>query len=128
MAFRVAYDTNFADRAPADQFQRYARSAATVLVIGALIAIALGLALGGLNIWEQTERLDDFGQDVGFRLQVLTFFQTFAPYGLIGSIMFAGGLLVSSLAWFQLALAADFDDLYDEATPDQATGDTPDDQ
>lgn len=105
------------DLDPGDQFQSYARSASTALVVAALIALLLGLALGGLNVWEQYDQVQDFNGDQSFRYYVTIFLTSLAWYGLIAAVLFAGGLLVSSLAWFHFALSADFDDLYDAAEP-----------
>ena len=119
MAFRASYDHTTA----ADHFQRYARSAATYLVVASLIAIALGLLLGALNVWEQHERFTDFGESQSFRFYMLNFFSSLGTYALVAAILFAGGMLVSSIASFQLALAADFAALNEE--PNRADEPTP---
>lgn len=115
MAFGAPYGTDFDDLTAADQFQRRARSMATYLLIGAVIAIAIGLATASLNVWDQREQFGRFGDDQPLRVYILNFFSLLSTYALISAVLFAGGLLVSSLAWFQSALAEDFDDLYDAA-------------
>jgi hypothetical protein len=123
MAFRSAY--SLATDTPSDQFQRYTRSAGSYLVMAALGALALGIAVGSLNAWEQYERFDDLDAGFGFRFYFVSFFSYFALYGLIAAVLFAGGLLISALAWFHLAIAADFDDLFDDAGDDEPDDDPP---
>lgn len=113
MTVGAPFRAEFDDASPADQFHLWVRSMATYLWIGALITILIGLTLASLNVWDQRERLAGFGDGLSVRFYILNFFSVFATYGLISAILFAGGALVSSMAWFQSALSADMADIYE---------------
>jgi hypothetical protein len=104
-----------ADTPVHDQFQSYTRSAATVLVYGAIVALLIGLAAGTLNVWQLRDQFSGATPDFDtWRFYVLNFLQSFAVYGLMATVLFAGGMIVNCLAWFYAALSSDFDDLYDD--------------
>jgi hypothetical protein len=118
-----------ADTPVADQFQGYTRSAGTVLVYGAIIALLLGFALASLSVWNQVEQFRQFDSSgPGLRIHIVQFMQNFAAYAGIAAILFVGGVLVNGLAWFYSALSADFDDLFDDVQDDDAIQSPPPDR
>ncbi len=116
MAFRYPP----ADTPVGDQFRAYTRSAATFLVYGAVFALLLGIALGSLSVWQLHDQYDGFetGLD-NWRGYIAQFLQNFGGYALVAAVLFAGGMIVNSLAWFYSAISSDFDDLYDDAADDE---------
>ncbi|MEZ4492727.1 MAG: hypothetical protein R3C29_05355 [Dehalococcoidia bacterium] len=114
MAFRHPPDD---DTPVAEQFGSYARSAGLVLIYGAIVALLLGFALGSLSVWNQYEQARRFDGDFySWRLYTITFLQNFGGYALIASVLFAGGVLISTISWFHSALAEDFDELYEDSS------------
>ena len=106
----------------ADRFQRHAYTARRYLLIGSLAALALGIGLGAINVWNQHEQLRNFGNGPSIRFYILNFFGSLGVYALIAAVLLSAALLVASLAWFQAALSEDFDDLYDATQVDDDPG------
>jgi hypothetical protein len=115
-----------ADTPVHDQFEAYTRSAGTVLVYGAVVALLLGFALASLQVWNQYEQFREFNPNTAtWRVYGIQFLQSLSGYGITAAVLFAGGMLVNSLSWFYSALSADFDDLYEHDADSPGAGNEP---
>ena len=123
MAFRYPP----ADTPVDDQFRSYTRSASTVLVYGAIIALLIGVVAGSLNVWQLQDQFSRASTDfVSWRFYAIQFLQSFGIYALMATVLFAGGMIINCLAWFYSALSSDFDDLYEDAEhPNDGDGPPP---